>query len=65
MTQAASLQIFREVNKIESAIAAKGWPHYSVDPELCMSRYREFADAREAFMVGKGTTWAAFRASWS
>ena len=52
MTQAASLQIFREVNKIESAIAAKGWPHYSVDPELCMSRYREFTDAREAFMVG-------------
>jgi hypothetical protein len=65
MTQAKALFIFHEINKIEAAIALKGWPHYAVDAELCMSRYREFVEARAAFMVSRGTTWEAFRDSWS
>ena len=27
-------EVFEDLNKIEDDIAAKGWPHYSDDPEL-------------------------------
>ena len=56
--------IFEELRVIENAIAAKGWPHYKDDPELCMSRYREYVDARDVLMAKHGTTWEAFRATW-
>lgn len=52
-------EIFAELNKIEALIEAKGWPDYSVDPELCMARYLEFIAARDALMASRGTTWYA------
>lgn len=56
-------KIFQELANIESALEAKGWPHYEDNPDLCMARAKEFLDERDALMARHGTTWDAFRAT--